>query len=137
METDFFIHWRGQPCSTYAGRKKQARAGQETKIADIPSDMGKFGLFDDLHEFGDGVIDEKLYLEKVREYKTRQFEIADEMKNHEKADQNFYVTANMVLNLAARAKEIFLSSEVDEKRQLLSLVFQNLQLRGVNLSVSV
>ncbi len=85
----------------------------------------------------DGVIDEKLYLEKVREYKTRQFEIADEMKNHEKADQNFYVTANMVLNLAARAKEIFLSSEVDEKRQLLSLVFQNLQLRGVNLSVSV
>lgn len=85
----------------------------------------------------DGVIDEKLYLEKVREYKTRQLEIAEEMKNHEKADQNFYVTANMVLNLAARAREIFESSEVDEKRQLLSLVFQNLQLRGVNLSVSV
>ena len=85
----------------------------------------------------DGVIDEKLYLEKVREYKTRQLEIAEEMKSHEKADQNFYVTANMVLNLAARAREIFESSEVDEKRQLLNLVFQNLQLRGVNLSVSV
>jgi len=85
----------------------------------------------------DGVIDEKLYLEKVREYKTRQLEIADEMKGHEKADQNFYITANMVLNLAARAPEIFESSEVDEKRQLLNLVFQNLQLRGVNLSVSV
>lgn len=85
----------------------------------------------------DGVIDEKLYLEKVREFKTRQLEIADEMKNHEKADQNFYVTANMVFSLAARAKEIFLSSEVEEKRQLLGLVFQNLQLRDVNLSVSV
>lgn len=85
----------------------------------------------------DGLIDEKLYLEKVREYKTRQLEITEEMKNHEKADQNFYVTANMVLNLAARARKIFESSEVDEKRQLLSLVFQNLQLRGVNLSVSV
>lgn len=85
----------------------------------------------------DGLIDEKLYLEKVREYKTRQLEIAEEMKNHEKADQNFYVTANMVLNLAARAGEIFESSEVGEKRQLLNLVFQNLQLRGVNLSVSV
>ena len=85
----------------------------------------------------DGLIDEKLYLEKVREYKTRQLEIAEEMKNHEKADQNFYVTANMVLNLAARAREIFESSEVGEKRQLLNLVFQNLQLRGVNLSVSV
>ncbi|HEY2809921.1 MAG TPA: recombinase family protein, partial [Rhabdochlamydiaceae bacterium] len=32
----------------------------------------------------DGLIDEKLYLEKVREYKTRQLEIAEEMKNHEK-----------------------------------------------------
>lgn len=85
----------------------------------------------------DGLIDEKLYLEKVREYKTRQLEIAEEMKNHEKAEQNFYITANMVLNLAARAREIFESSEGGEKRQLLNLVFQNLQLRGVNLSVSV
>ncbi len=78
----------------------------------------------------DGVIDEKLYLEKVREYKTRQFEIVEEMKKHEKADQNFYVTANIVLNLAARAREIFESSEVDEKRQILNLVFQNLKLEG-------
>jgi len=52
------------------------------------------------------------------------------MKNHEKADQNFYITANMVMNLAARAREIFESSEVDEKRELLNLVFQNLKLEG-------
>jgi hypothetical protein len=32
------------------------------------------------------VIDEKLYLEKIREYKARQLEITEEMKNHEKAD---------------------------------------------------
>jgi site-specific DNA recombinase len=76
----------------------------------------------------DGLIDEKLYLEKVREYKKRQIEIAEEMKNHEKADQNFYVTANMVMNLAARAREIFESSEVDEKRELVNLVLQNLKL---------
>ncbi|MCH9609000.1 MAG: hypothetical protein S4CHLAM45_02590 [Chlamydiales bacterium] len=31
------------------------------------------------------------------------------------SDQCFYVTANMVLNLAARAREIFESSEVEEK----------------------
>ena len=60
-------------------------------------------------------------------------EIVDEMKRHEKADQSFYVTANMVLNLAARAREIFESSEVEEKRQLLNLVFQNLQLDGKKL----
>ena len=85
----------------------------------------------------DGVIDEKMYLEKVSEYKTRQMEIVEEMKRHEKADRNFYVTANMVLNLAARAREIFESSEVEEKRQLLNLVFQNLQLRDLSLSVQV
>jgi site-specific DNA recombinase len=36
--------------------------------------------------------------------------------------------ANIVMNLAARAKEVFESSEVDEKRQLLNFVFQKLKL---------
>ena len=35
----------------------------------------------------------------------------------------------MVMNLATRAKEIFESSEVEEKRGLLDLVFQNLHLK--------
>jgi DNA invertase Pin-like site-specific DNA recombinase len=83
----------------------------------------------------DGLIDEKMYLEKVRDYKTRQTEIVEQMARHEKADENFYITANMVMNLAARAREIFESSEVDEKRQLLNLVFQNLKLDAKNLSV--
>lgn len=85
----------------------------------------------------DGLIDEKLYLEKVREYKKRQIKIAEEMKNHEKADQNFYITANMVMNLAARAREIFESSEVDEKRELENLVFQNLKLEGKKMLTEV
>jgi site-specific DNA recombinase len=59
------------------------------------------------------------------------------MGRHEKADQNFYITANLVMNLAARAREIFESSEAGEKRQLLDLVFQNLQFKDASLSVSV
>jgi len=59
------------------------------------------------------------------------------MKNHEKADQNFYVTANMVMNLVARAREIFESSEVDEKRELVNLVFQNLKLEGKKMLTEV
>ena len=43
----------------------------------------------------------------------------------------------MVMNLATRAREIFESSEVDEKRQLLDLVFQNLQIKDGSLSFSV
>lgn len=85
----------------------------------------------------DGVIDEKLYLEKIREYKTRQIEIAEEVKSHEQADQNFYVTANVVMNLAARAREIFESSEVHEKQELLNFVFQNLKLDGKSLLTDI
>ncbi len=33
---------------------KKAKAGQETRIADIPADLGLFGVFDHLHEFPDG-----------------------------------------------------------------------------------
>jgi putative DNA primase/helicase len=48
--------------------KKQAKAGQETRIADIPTDVGKFGLFDDLHEFGDGAAFSTAIKEATREY---------------------------------------------------------------------
>ncbi len=76
----------------------------------------------------DGLIDETMYLDKVRVYKARQAEILEEMGRHHDADENFYVTANVVMNLAARSREIFMSSEVTEKRQILNLVFQNLKL---------
>ena len=59
------------------------------------------------------------------------------MARHEKASHNFYVTTNMVMNLASRVNEIFESSEVDEKRQLLDLVFQNLNLKDWSLLFSV
>jgi len=36
------------------------------------------------------------------------------MAGYEKVDHNFYITANMVMNLAARTREIFESSEADE-----------------------
>lgn len=48
----------------------------------------------------DRLIDEKMYLDKVRGYKARQAEIIEQMARHEKADHNFYVTANIVMNLA-------------------------------------
>ena len=63
----------------------------------------------------DGLIDEKMYFDKIKDYKARQVEITEQMTRHEKTDYNFYFTANMVMNLATKAKETFKSSEVDEK----------------------
>lgn len=85
----------------------------------------------------DGLIDQKMYLEKIATYKARQTEIVEQMGRHEKADQNFYISANLVMNLASRAWNLFKSSEVIEKRQLLDLMFQNLQLKDGSLSFTV
>ncbi len=85
----------------------------------------------------DGLIDERMYLGRVSTYKARQAEIIEQMDRHEKADKNFYITANLVMNLAMRAREIFESSEVGEKHELLNLVFQNLELEDGSLSLSV
>lgn len=43
------------------------------------------------------------------------------------AEDNYYLTAKHVLDLTNRAYDLFLSSEVEEKRQLLKLVLSNLR----------
>lgn len=85
----------------------------------------------------DGVIDEVLFKKKLDEYKARQQELIEEMSKHEKADQAFHITANHVMHLAKKAWDLFRSSEVDEKRQLLNFVFQNLHLEGKKLVVTL
>lgn len=56
------------------------------------------------------------------------------MEEYTRADENFHIVANTVLSLANRALEIFESSEVDEKRQLLNFLLQNCRLSGKKLS---
>lgn len=91
-------------------------------------------MYDDRY---DGRIDESLFQKKLNEYKERECAIVQEMERHVNADESFHVTANMVLSLAQRSREIFESSEVEEKRQLLNFVFQNLELKDKKLSVTL
>lgn len=46
---------------------KRVRAGQETRIADIPADIGLFGAFDSLHGFQDGTSFSDAVKEAARE----------------------------------------------------------------------
>ncbi len=46
------------------------------------------------------------------------------------ADEEYYLTSEYLLQLANRAYELFMSSEAEEKRQLLKLTLQNLKLEG-------
>lgn len=69
----------------------------------------------------------------MHEYKERQQELLDEMQQHNVADESYYITVNTVLNLAQKAYEIFESSELQEKRQLLNFLLQNCTLDGKTL----
>jgi len=74
-----------------------------------------------------------MYDKKLKEYKEKQQDLFIQMEEHSKADENFYLTASKVLDLASRSLEIFESSEVTEKKALLNFLLQNPVLSGRNL----
>jgi site-specific DNA recombinase len=51
----------------------------------------------------------------------------------QEAEDNYYITAKYILDLSIRAYDLFKSSEVEEKRQLIKLILSNLRLSGKNL----
>jgi site-specific DNA recombinase len=85
----------------------------------------------------DGRITDEMYDSFLREYKGKQSEILEQMQDHSEADEQFYLTANMTLNIAKRAKEIFMSSEVDEKNQFFGFLLQNCVLHEKKLAFSM
>lgn len=50
----------------------------------------------------------------------------------QEAETNYYITAQMLLKLADRAYDIFISSEVEQKRLLVKTVLSNLKICGEN-----
>ncbi len=56
-----------------------------------------------------------MYDKKLKEFKERQAKLITEKQLHSDGDQEFYLSVNMVLNVASRAAEIIKSSEPEEK----------------------
>jgi rubrerythrin len=98
----------------------------------IQQRMGK--MYDDKL---DGVIDSETYCQKLKEYKDKQYGILEQMQRHTVADEKFHITASTVMSLAQRVRVLFESSAVDEKRQILDLVFQNLHVEGKKLALEL
>ena len=74
-----------------------------------------------------------MFNKKLKEYKEKQAELETKMQSYTDADENYYLTANITLNLAKKAYEIFQSSEPEEKWQFLNFLLQNLKLEGKKL----
>ncbi len=65
------------------------------------------------------------YDKKMQEYKDKIQSLEMELSEHNRADNDYKTTISTVFTIAKRAKDIFDSSEVDEKRQILSYLLQN------------
>ena len=77
------------------------------------------------------------YAKKQKELKERQHELNIQKESHTKADEDYHITASMLLDLAKRAKSIFKSSEVAEKQQILKYLLQNSTLNGRKLEFTM
>ena len=82
----------------------------------------------------DGSISRSDYESKLREMKSKQQDINIRLEDHTQADENYYLTAGIVLNLAKNAAKLFESSEVPQKRAILNYLLQNPTTRQKTLS---
>ena len=73
-----------------------------------------------------------MFNKKLKEYK-KQIKLNEKMQRYTDTDKNYYLTTNMVLNLAQKTEQIFENSKVSEKEQLLNFLLQNLKLKGKKL----
>lgn len=77
------------------------------------------------------------YDKKLKEMKEKQYDINIQIEEHTRADENYYITASNVLNLAKNACELFKSSEIEEKRAILNYLLQNCVANGKNIEFSL
>lgn len=77
----------------------------------------------------DGKLDNDIYNKKLKEIKDKQQDILNKMQLNDDIDEEAHITLNTVLSLAKRAYDIFKSSEVDEKRNILNFLLQNCELK--------
>ncbi len=80
-----------------------------------------------------GRITQDEYDKKARELKEKQYKLMDKLKSITEADENYSVTLISSLNICSKAPELFNSSKVEQKRQLINFLLSNLQLRGKKL----
>ena len=79
-----------------------------------------------------GRITESEYDKFYQSLRDQMTEISIRLEQLQEAEDNYYITAKYVLELVNRAYELFVSSEVEEKRQLIKLVLSNLRIEGEN-----
>ena len=74
-----------------------------------------------------------MYDTMLAKFKSQQEDILDQMDKHNEADEDYYIKASKLLELAKNAHILFEKAQIEQKRRLLNFVFQNSTLRGKSL----
>ena len=85
----------------------------------------------------DGVITEEEFEARSTRYRIEQKSIEHKIKNLRGTDENYFRAANYILNLANKAPQIFKSSDIEIKRQLIKLVCRNPVLNDATVSTAI
>lgn len=67
-------------------------------------------------------------------FRTQQAEFKQKLERLDQADEDYYITASYILELTSRSYELFIGSEMGQKRELIQLVVQNLSFKDGKLS---
>lgn len=81
----------------------------------------------------DGRITDDQYDKFFQQFRDKIAEIDASLSMLQDAEDSYYITAKYVLELANRAYDLFISSEVEERRQLVKLTLSNLRVEGGSL----
>lgn len=82
-------------------------------------------------------ITKNIYDKKHQEYHDKIQLLEIELSEHTNADYEYQTTVATVLSVSRRIKEIFESSEPDEKRAILNYLLQNPTVNGKKLEFSI
>lgn len=77
-----------------------------------------------------GSITETEYDRFYQSFKDKAEDLAIRVEQLQEAEDNYYMTSKYILDLTNRAYELFKSSEVEERRQLIKLVLSNVRVEG-------
>jgi len=77
------------------------------------------------------------YDKKLQELKDKQYRLNVELDEYTKADHEYHVYVNTVLNLSRKIADIFESSEPIEKRAILGFILQNPMVSGKKLEFTM
>ncbi|MFT4968053.1 MAG: hypothetical protein ACI9CD_001073 [Candidatus Deianiraeaceae bacterium] len=84
-----------------------------------------------------GLFTEELCKSKKAEIEKELKSITVEIEMHDNADNKFKEYLTTAFYLASKSYELFICSEIEEKRRLINFVFSNIQLRGINLGYTL